>query len=201
MNPNAKIHVWYERTRYNWNHANGELGMTPVIHSRLFLITELTRVTTEISSFHDDVIKWRLFSALLALCAGNSPVTGESSSQRPVTRSFAVFFDLRLNKRLGKHSWGWWFDTPSHPLWRHCDVTFQFVSLGCTWTVIHIFMWIQIITHAIHFPPMFIIAGTERIQDDIQVFVSDRESSIRSRRVSVGFYVRQHIILWIQMPP
>ena len=28
------------------------------------------------------------FSALLALCAGNSPVTGEFPSQRPVTRSF-----------------------------------------------------------------------------------------------------------------
>ena len=40
------------------------------------------------------------FSALLALCTGNSPVTGEFSSQRPVTRSFDVFFDLRLNKRF-----------------------------------------------------------------------------------------------------
>ena len=36
------------------------------------------------------------FSALLALCAGNSPVTGEFPAQRPVTRSFDVFFDLRL---------------------------------------------------------------------------------------------------------
>ena len=40
------------------------------------------------------------FSALLAICAGNSPVTGELPAQRPVTRSFDVFFDLRLNKRL-----------------------------------------------------------------------------------------------------
>ena len=36
------------------------------------------------------------FSALLAICAGNSPVTSEFSSQRPVTRNFDVFFDLRL---------------------------------------------------------------------------------------------------------
>ena len=49
------------------------------------------------------------FSALLAICAGNSPVTGEFPTQRPVTRSFDVFFDLRLNKRLSKQSWGWWF--------------------------------------------------------------------------------------------
>ena len=63
------------------------------------------------------------FSALLALCAGNSPTTGEFSSQRPVTRSFDVFFDLRLNKRLSKRSWGWWFEMPSCPLWRHGDVS------------------------------------------------------------------------------
>ena len=33
---------------------------------------------------------------------------------------FDVFFDLRLKKRLSKQSWGWWFGTPSRPLWRHC---------------------------------------------------------------------------------
>ena len=60
------------------------------------------------------------FSALLALCAGNSPVPGEFLSQRPVTRSFGVFFDLRVNKRLSRQSWGWWFETPSCSLWRHC---------------------------------------------------------------------------------
>ena len=42
------------------------------------------------------------FSALLALCVGNSPVTGEFLAQRPVTRSFDLFFDLRPNKCLGK---------------------------------------------------------------------------------------------------
>ena len=59
------------------------------------------------------------FSALLAICAGNSPVSGEFPAQRPVTRSFDVFFDVRLIKRLSKHSRGWWFETLSHPLWRH----------------------------------------------------------------------------------
>ena len=49
------------------------------------------------------------FSALLAICVENSPVTGEFPAQRPVTRSFDVFFDFRLNKRLSKQSWGWWF--------------------------------------------------------------------------------------------
>ena len=44
------------------------------------------------------------FSALLVICAGNSPVTGEFPAQRPVTQSFYIFFDLRLNKRLSKQS-------------------------------------------------------------------------------------------------
>ena len=43
-----------------------------------------------------------IFSALLAICAGNSPVPGEFPAQRPVTRSFNVFFDLHLNKQLSK---------------------------------------------------------------------------------------------------
>ena len=59
------------------------------------------------------------FSALQAICAGNSPVPGEFPAQRPVTRSFDVYFDLRPNKRPSKQSWGWWFETPSRPLCRH----------------------------------------------------------------------------------
>ena len=59
------------------------------------------------------------FSALLAICAGNSPVTGEFPTKRPVTRRFNVFFDLILNKRLSKQSWSWSFETPLCSLWRH----------------------------------------------------------------------------------
>ena len=61
------------------------------------------------------------FSSLMALCAGNSPVTGEFPSQRPVARSFDVFFNPRLNKRLSKQSWGWWFETPSCSLRCPCN--------------------------------------------------------------------------------
>ena len=63
------------------------------------------------------------FSALLALCEGNSPVTGEFPSQRPVTRIFDVFFDLRMNTRLTKQWRCRWFETPPRSLWRHCNVT------------------------------------------------------------------------------
>ena len=60
------------------------------------------------------------FSALLTFCTTwNSPVTDEFPSQRPVTRIFDVFFDLRLNKHLSKQSRGWWFETPSCSSWRH----------------------------------------------------------------------------------
>ena len=61
------------------------------------------------------------FSALLVICVGNSPVTGEFPPQSPVTRNFEMFFDLRLNERLSKQWWGW-FKTPSRPLWRYCNV-------------------------------------------------------------------------------
>ena len=54
------------------------------------------------------------------LC-GEFTAPGEFPAQRPVTRSFDVFFDLRLNKRLSKQSWGWWFETLSRSLWRHCN--------------------------------------------------------------------------------
>ena len=61
------------------------------------------------------------FFALLALCAWNSPVPGEFPARSPVARSFDVFLDVRLNKRLSKQSWCWWFETSSCPLWRHCN--------------------------------------------------------------------------------
>ena len=82
------------------------------------------------------------FSALLAICAGNSPVPGEFPAQRPVTRSFDVFFDLRPNKRLSKQWRGWWFETQSRSLWRqrngykaHADEWRLWVMWGCVLTL------------------------------------------------------------------
>ena len=81
-----------------------------------------------------------IFSALLAICAGNSPVPGEFPAQRPVTRGFGVFFDLRLNKRLRKQSWGWWFESLSRPLWCHCNVAGYYQ--GNTIWRISLFLWL-----------------------------------------------------------
>ena len=60
-----------------------------------------------------------IFRATGHLC-GELPATGEFLAQRLVTRSFDVFLDLRLGNQLSKQSRGWWFETPSRPLWRHC---------------------------------------------------------------------------------
>ena len=46
----------------------------------------------------------------------------EFPAQRPVTWTFDDFFDLHLIRRLSKQWWGWWFETLSRPLWRHCNV-------------------------------------------------------------------------------
>ena len=73
---------------------------------------------------HEDVIKWRHFPR-------NWPFVREFTgprwfrAQRPVTRSFDVFFDLRPNKRLSKQWWGWGFETLSSPLWRHCNAIYK----------------------------------------------------------------------------
>ena len=88
------------------------------IHTGTLIDPHLTSVSVQIP-----ITWWRhqieTFSALLAICAGNSPVPGEFPTQRPVTRSFDVFFDVRPNKQLSKQSWGWWFETLSPSLWRH----------------------------------------------------------------------------------
>ena len=52
---------------------------------------------------------------------------GEFTGRRWIPRTKAsdaelwFFFYLRLNKRLSKQSWGWWFETLSCSLWRHCN--------------------------------------------------------------------------------
>ena len=59
-----------------------------------------------------------IFRVTGPLC-GEFTGSGEFPTQRPVTRSFDAFFDLRLNKPLSKQPWGWWFETLSWSLWRH----------------------------------------------------------------------------------
>ena len=70
---------------------------------------------------HDDVIKWKHFPRYWPFVRGihRSPVTSPHKGQ--LRGALIFFFDLRLNKRLSKQSWGWWFETQSRPLWRHSN--------------------------------------------------------------------------------
>ena len=55
------------------------------------------------------------------------PLCGKFTGHRWIPHANAsdaelwFFWYLRLNKRLSKQSRGWWFATPSRPLWRHCN--------------------------------------------------------------------------------
>ena len=52
---------------------------------------------------------------------------GEFTGSRGIPRTKASEAELwcvlwsASNKRLNKQSWGWWFETPSWSLWRHCN--------------------------------------------------------------------------------
>ena len=85
----------------------------------IYLISVIVRCSALLSE-HDDVMKWKLFCVTgpWGGGGGNSPATGEFPSQRPATRSFDAFFDLRQNKRPSKQSGSWWFETWSRLL---CD--------------------------------------------------------------------------------
>ena len=61
---------------------------------------------------------------------------GEFPTQRPVKRSFDVFFDLRLNNWLSKQSWGWWFEMLSCPLWSHRNAVTLY-ACHLTWLMWH----------------------------------------------------------------
>ena len=74
---------------------------------------------------------------------GHSPAPGEFPAQRPVTRSFDVFYDLRLKKRLSKQSWGWWLEMLSRPLWRHRDVLIMDVNKQVFAMLSSILTWID----------------------------------------------------------
>ena len=79
------------------------------------------------SDTHDDLMtssNGNIFLVTDPLCGeftGHCMVNGEFPSQKPVTRSFDIFFDLRLNKRSNELSWRRRFDTSSCSLWRHCS--------------------------------------------------------------------------------
>ena len=129
MASNAEnVSIWWRR-HGDWHSSASRLQMNRFKTVRIFYI-DYTNIGTRtiISS-----------NIPCCVCMWNSSVTSEFPSQRPVTRSFDVFFDLCLNKRLSKQSWGWWFETPSYSLWRHCNEPINYVHgtggncMNCMW--------------------------------------------------------------------
>ena len=133
------------------------------------------------------------FSALLALCAGNSPDTGQFTVQRPVTRSFDVFFDLRLNEPLSKQWWGWWFETLSRPLWRYGNAE----NKGA-YTLVRFLAPFVIITADCHV--LFIL--THLPLDKMAAISQTTSSDAFSRMKSVVFWLKFHwsLFLRVQLP-
>ena len=121
-------------------------------HKRCFFFTSSCLYSTTTFNMSSqsvyDVACWRhrmeAFFVLLALCEENPLYSGGFPSQRPVTRSYKVFFDLRLNKWLSKQSRRRWFETPSRSLWRHCDgklycvLSWNYTDGSCIYNTFHI---------------------------------------------------------------
>ena len=98
-----------------------------------------------------------IFCVTGPLC-GEFTGPGEFPAQRPVTRSFDVFFDLRLNKRLSKQPWSWWFETPSWSLWRqrngevkktHCGIRFYTKWLTFIYRIVYKKTLLKLLSYSI----------------------------------------------------
>ena len=131
MNKNNGFTVWQYRTFER---------QTLKINSRRdtnFVVTvgncdcHNNNVTTTGAISHDDVMKWKHFPRHWPFVRGIHR-SSLNSPQRPVTWSFDVFFDLRLNQELSKQWRRRWFEAPSRSLWRHCNVAAKLASRPCS---------------------------------------------------------------------
>ena len=112
---------------YNPALVRDKLLWTPASVKRVYWVKTQCGVNLTYPVGTGDIETWRnmmtsangnIFRVTSPLC-GEFTGPGEFPTQRPVTRSFDVFFDLRPNKRLSKQWRGWWFETLSRPFWRH----------------------------------------------------------------------------------
>ena len=89
----------------------------------------ITHVTTMMTASNGNVFR------VTGPLSGEFTGPGEFPTQRPVTRSFDVFFHRRLNKQLSRQPRGWWFETPPWSLWRQCN---DIAKLPYIWLVEYI---------------------------------------------------------------
>ena len=86
---------------------------------------------------HDDVMKWNHFPRYWPFVRGN---------HRAKASDAGLWCFLRLNKRLIKQSWGWWFETLLCPLWRHCNAIFVHMTRFST-SMLNKLIWIVIMIY------------------------------------------------------
>ena len=102
---------------YNSNFLQNAYNRHPIApHQSLIFV-----LLRYIIPWHDDVIKWKHFPRYWPFVWGFTGHQWIPHTKPSDMELWCFFFDLHLNKRLSKHSWGWWFETPSCSLWRHCD--------------------------------------------------------------------------------
>ena len=126
---------WHETpSRSLWRQCNDDL------HPRTTSKHNIMYITRWIYSTHDNVIKWKHFPRYWPFVRGihRSPVNSPNKGQWREALMFSLIWGV--NKRLSKQPWGWWFEKPSRPLWRHCNVKknahCDFISLltKCIWS-------------------------------------------------------------------
>ena len=119
FNWKAFLGVWLMGSQHGWGNGLVPWGTKPLHQPMLIKIND-DRQCHWVTIIHDDVIKWKHFRVTGPLC-GES-VKSLHKGQRRGALMFSLICALNmLNKRLSKQSWGWWFETSMHSLWRHCN--------------------------------------------------------------------------------
>ena len=105
------VNAWDSQTSFNWHNIDPYrvdfsrqiisfkllvIGFAVSIWCDDVLYSTIRMNHKNLYKNHDDVMKWKHFPCYWPFVRRNSPVPGEFSAQRPVTRSFDVFFDLQL---------------------------------------------------------------------------------------------------------
>ena len=129
-----------------------------------------------------------IFRVTGPLC-GEFTGPGEFPAQRPVTRSFDVFFDLCLNKRLSKQPWGWWFQTPAWSLWRHRNVHWVLFCCGYAWFPGPLF------TNVVQFKSHHGKVITHIIKCGMKLLVQTQTSTVQRLKFGNGYLISSDTLL------
>ena len=109
------------RNKFQWNF---KLNSYICVQENWFLnaVCEMAAILSWPQRIHDDIMKGKHFPRYLPFVRGiyGSPVNSLHKGQWRGALMFSLI--CAFNKLLSKQSWGWWFETPSRSLWRHCNV-------------------------------------------------------------------------------